>query len=258
MLYGRGDLRQASSAVGRAGGEKTILHMNIQDVLLSIHCPAIVDEQTWRQVQVRLSEGRAVFGGNPERRHLLGGLLRCPICGRGMQGSKRDKPTRNGNVTHEHLYRCPDSRASRNPGKVVCNKKAYHAHDAEPVVIKGIVDVSGRSELVTSALAAYRQKESAGFDPQEPGRIETALRALDAKEQATIAAQVAGIQAGANPAAYASAFAKIADERTALTARLRTAETRRGESAGPGSEDEAKLLAQALWEVRDALDPCCS
>jgi len=235
-------------------GEKLVQHLSVQESHLSIDCPALVEEVTWRQVQVRLSEARAVFGGNPERRHLLGGLLRCPLCGRSMTGSKRDKPTHGGkNIQHEHLYRCPDSRQSRNPGKVVCNRQAYHAHNVEPVILRGIADVSRAPKLVSEALAAFRRQESAGYDPQEAGRLGTALRALDAKERATVDAQVAGIQAGASPSVYASAFAKIADERVSLAARLREVESKAGRAEGQGKEDNGLLLAQALLDVESAL-----
>ncbi len=234
-------------------GLKTVVHLNIQETHLTIQCPALVEELVWRQVQVRLGEARAVYGGNPERRHLLGGLLRCPICGKSMTGSKRDKPTHGGkNIQHEHLYKCPNSRQSRNTAKVVCNRQAYHAHHVEPVILRGVADVSRAPELVTAALAAYRRQESAGYDPHEVKRLETALRALDAKERATVDAQVAGIQAGANPAVYASAFAKIAEERVSLTTRLREVEDQRGQ-AEEGKEDNGLLLAQALLDIEAAL-----
>ena len=238
-------------------GERTILHLDIQTEHLSIDCPALVSELVWRQVQSRIGEARAVFGGNPERRHLLGGLLRCPICGRGMTGTRRDKPTHGGkNIQHVHIYNCPDSRASRNPGKFVCNRKAYQAHHAEPIILRGIADVSRRPELVSAALAAYRRQESAGYDPKEHGRVETALRALDAKERATIDAQVAGIQAGANPAAYTSAFVRIGEERASLTARLRVLKSQAGQEEGQGNEDDILLLAEAMIHVEIALkDP---
>lgn len=235
-------------------GEKTVLHLSIQETFLSIDCPALVDEGTWRAVQERLSEGRAVFGGNPARRHLLGGLLRCPLCGRGMHGTKREKRTHGGrSVQQVHIYTCPDSRASRNPGKVVCNRKAYSGAEAEAVAVRGLVAVATRPELVPAALAAYRERATVAYDPGELQRVETALRALDAKEQATIEAQVQAMMNNVRAAAYAPMFAKIAEERTRLLARRRELEAALPQETDGQPETDGARLAEALRDVERVL-----
>ena len=235
-------------------GERTIVHMDIRDTFLSIDTPAIISCEMFEAVQARLGEARAVFGGNPARRHLLGGLLRCPLCGRGMHGTKRQKRTHGGrSVQQEHIYNCPDSRASRNTGGVVCNKKAYSGQEAEQIVLKAVKDLAARRELIPMALAAYKAEGAAGFDPQEPQRVETALRALDAKERATIDAQVAGIQAGASPSAYRSAFEKIGEDRAALLARQRELTEQGASQQKPDGKDEGALLMQALVDVERVL-----
>ena len=235
-------------------GEKTIVHQNIRDTFLSIDAPAIITEEVWAACQARLSSARAVFGGNPARRHLLGGLLRCPICGRGMHGTKRQKSTHGGrNIQQVHIYNCPDSRASRNAGGVVCNKKAYNGKEAEQIILNAVKDLAARSEMVSKAIAAYQVTATAAFDPQELGRVRTALRALDAKERATIEAQIAGIQAGANPDAYAAAFGKIADDRAALLAREKELSVQIDTRKKPKGEDEEALLARAMKDVERVL-----
>jgi len=233
-------------------GTKTVQHMDIQDTYLSVPCPAIVSPDTWAAVQARLSEGRAVYGGNPERRHLLGGLLRCPLCGRGMHGRKRERINK-GKLTLEHLYACPDQRASRNPGGVVCNKEMVSGADVEAAILRGVEHLASRSELASLALAAYRQREADAFDPAEAGTVEAALRSLKARERATVEAQVAGIQAGADPAAYADAFEHIREERGRLSARLAQLQQAQGQPPRAKGEDEAALLARALADVSRVL-----
>ncbi len=235
-------------------GEKTIVHMDIRDTFLSIDAPAIVSAEIWAACQARLGDARAVFGGNPTRRHLLGGLLRCPICGRGMHGTKRQKRTHGGTSIQEvHIYNCPDSRASRNAGGVVCNRKAYNGKEAEQIILGAVKDLATRREMVKKALAVYKAKETAAHDPQEAGKVETALRALAAKERATIDAQVAGIQAGANPEAYAAAFGKIAEERTGLLARQKELSARAVSLEKPKGEEDGAALARVMQDVERVL-----
>ena len=235
-------------------GEKTIVHMDIRDTFLSIDAPAIVSEETWAACQERLGSARAVFGGNPARRHLLGGLLRCPICGRGMHGTKRQKATHGGkNMQPVHIYNCPDSRASRNTGGVVCNRKSYNGKEAEQIMFNAVKDLAARREMIPKAVAAYQATTKVAFDPQELGRVETALRALATKERATIDAQVAGIQAGANPDAYAAAFRKIAEDRAALLAREKELSVQVVTQKKPKGETDGALLARALLDVERVL-----
>ena len=47
--------------------------------------------------------------------------------------------------------------------------------------------------LAFDALKAYWLQEASAYDPAEAGRVETALRSLDARERANLDAQVAGI-----------------------------------------------------------------
>ena len=235
-------------------GEKTIMHRTFRDTFCSIDAPAIISREMFEAVQQRLGEARAVFGGNPTRRHLLGGLLRCPLCGRGMHGTKRQKRTHGGRSVQEvHIYNCPDSRASRNAGGAVCNKKAYKGQEAEQVVLNAVKDLAARHELIPLALAAYKEKSLVAFDPQEESRIETALRALDDKERTTVDAQVAGIEAGASPLAYRFAFEKIAEQRAALLARRKELCASAAFQAGQTQADEGALLTQALVDVERVL-----
>ena len=234
--------------------EKTVIHLAFRTDHLSITCPAIVSEETFAAVQERLGSARAVFGGNPERRHLLGGLLRCPLCGRGMTGTKRQKRTHGGRCVQQvHTYACPDSRASRNAGGRVCNRKAYDGAKVEPVVLRGVRDAARAPELFETAMSVYRRGEAAGYDPAAHGRLETALRALGAKEKATVEAQVQGVMAGADPTIYAAAFGRIAEERASLTAQIRAAEGQKAQAVAPAQDDAARLMAQALADVDEVL-----
>ncbi|BDI34193.1 hypothetical protein CCAX7_62440 [Capsulimonas corticalis] len=228
-------------------GNTTISRMVLTGNAVIIPCPAIVDAALWDRVQIRLSEARQTFSGNPARKHLLSGLLRCPLCARSMKGTRRTIKE-----TTYHYYSCPHSRPSRSISGTVCNPKLLDAHVAESLILHGIGDIVSRPEVLREALDAYRRMEMVVFDPASIASAEAALRALDARETATVTAQVQGIQAGANPAVYGSAFAKIAEERTTLTKRLNELKTQQ-KSFASERLDDATLMTAALRDATTAL-----
>src|SRR5262249_39833360 len=128
---------------------------------ITIPCPALVDAKMWEQCNARLIANRGT-GGNPERTHLLTSLLRCPYCGRGMRGYRRE---RRGKL--EHFYHCPDQRASRNAAKVVCNPVVYPAASVEELVMDKIREAAQHPELIVTALRAYFEVPSRGDDKEE-------------------------------------------------------------------------------------------
>jgi site-specific DNA recombinase len=59
-----------------------------------IEAPAIVDAVTWDRCQERFAENREMFSGRRDRRYLLSGLLRCPLCRKAMKAQRRaEQPT---------------------------------------------------------------------------------------------------------------------------------------------------------------------
>ena len=234
-------------------GDKTITRLTVRSEYLSVPAPALVDQETWNAVQERLTTAQQTYSGNPERKHTLGGLLRCPLCGRSMNGTRRERPNKAGNIVSSHYYQCPDARESRNPGKVVCNRATYQAADAEKFIRRGMADVVRNRSLLTAAEAAYQAQEAQGYSPEEHRRVEAALRAVDARERATAEAQVQALMAGAGTEVFLALFGKIAEERQALKARLRTLEELKTQTATPPREGRAEAIAQALADVEEAL-----
>src|SRR5579871_1830313 len=58
---------------------------------VTLTAPALVSAELWDACQQKLVSNKGTLSGNPKRRFLLGGLLRCPLCGRGMHGSRRER-----------------------------------------------------------------------------------------------------------------------------------------------------------------------
>lgn len=109
----------------------------------------------------------------------------------------------------------------------------------------------GRPGAVAAALAAYRETATGGpvAAAEELARVESGLRALEARQQAAVTAQIAGITAGAAPNAYDAVFAELAKQRVALEGRRAelARPPRRQQAAGQtaGGRDWAAILTDA-------------
>ena len=84
--------------------------------------------------------------------------------------------------------------------------------------------------------------------------METQLSDLEKKQAAAVKAQIAGIMAGADPAAYSAVFAEIAEQRAALEEkRAAFKQTRRTPPAAGRREWTAADFPRILSDVRRVL-----
>lgn len=225
-----------------------------QEQWVFIPCPALVSAATWEAVQTRLREGRERFGGNPVHRHLLSGLLRCPVCGRGMGGTRRERQTKAGGTTREHHYHCLHSRPSRNVGGMVCNPQHYPADRAEAVVMRALGDVAAEPGLVAAALAAHRSERSTGYSQADHDRVTAELSALGAREAATVELSIAARTSGLSAAPYLSKMKEIAEKQATLQQRVQEMDGLREQADGKVDQAGALALSETVDAVRQALD----
>jgi site-specific DNA recombinase len=190
-----------------------------------ISAPAIVDEHTWDLVQARLKANRSLRGGNPVRARMLSGRVFCPLCGAGMHvGSVMGGSAKKREYVY---YVCGQQRNERaDLGKKGCHTGHYQIAVAEEAVISTVLDACRSPDSVLAAIGVYRAAESvmptSDKLADELTTIEAELKEQDVEEAATVQAQIAGIRAGASPAAYTAVFADIASRRAALEARRAT------------------------------------
>ncbi len=207
-----------------------------------IPCPAVVDEATWNRCQERLRANQEQFSGNPGRRKLLTGLLRCPRCRR----------TLNGTVNGGHLYyKCRFANPSSNPRGIVCANTHYKGAQAEEYALRGFYDVA--ADTVDAAFAAFKRERQNDDGEAALAAVERELAALGKEEAATVTAQIAGVQAGASPALYAARFAELAERRGRLEARRAEAAARRRSVEWDLPADMGALLEQALAALREVM-----
>jgi DNA invertase Pin-like site-specific DNA recombinase len=222
--------------------------------------PALVSEEHWDAVQERLAQNRRKASGNPRRVRMLAGRVLCPACGSGLT------------VTH-HLIggrlqnggqRVPTYICGMYQDKIIstgqrgCLPTSYPVEAVEDAVQAALLDAIRRPDAVAAALAAYREALPAAV-PGDAARnlaaVERTLALLEKKQAAAVQGQIAGIMAGADPAAYTAVFAEIAAQRTELEKKRQVLTRAAGRTPHrpPASATAPVDLSHILADVRRVL-----
>lgn len=93
--------------------------------------PVIIEKDTWEQVQTRLNQ-KPIASRAKTSPHLLGGLVKCCLCGSGMSIGWSGSPNKRYRV-----YRC-----SANKNKGTCVSKQYKANDVEKWFLHGLSNLA--------------------------------------------------------------------------------------------------------------------
>jgi hypothetical protein len=143
-----------------------------------------------------------------------------------------------------HSYYCREKR--------VCHAPSYGGLTAEQTVYSILQALIRRPEAMELALLAYQEEQGGDGAGNTRAGLLKELTTLQEKEKATVRAQIAGIQAGADPAAYEGIFAEIAARRRELQRRLAAlADDREKPTFAP--KDTATLFAEVLSDMETAL-----
>ena len=181
-----------------------------------IPAPAIVDEKTWDLCQERLRDNQARLSGNNKRRHVLTGLLKCPVCDRNMRSKKCGGANRR-NYVHFH---CRDYSARGNLRGIVCNPKFYNATQIEEMTAKAFAKLIQEPELFQAAMSAFQRRHLPEDQEAKRRQAEDALSVLKKEVKAIAVAQVKGTIAGTDTAVYEEMLAESAAKKQSLEARL--------------------------------------
>lgn len=212
-----------------------------------IPAPALVSDEVWYACQDRFQSNTDTRRGNPLRRYTLSSLMICPACGCRMAGHNK------GGKYQTKYYVCPYAAHCQHENRRICSGRNWRADTVEQAVSTVISFVAEHPAAIADAVRDYlNESGTAEDDDRERARIEKELAGLRDKERATITAQVAGIQAGADPAAYASAFADIADKRGKLQERLATHNNAQSKP-NINPEQIAEQLRETVGRLRELL-----
>ncbi len=236
----------------RQRGHKT-LHYNRpapEGAMVTLSAPAIVSEELWDTAQQRLLSNKQNQAGRTDRRWMLTGLLKCPNCGRSMKGQNR--------VTKQQgraYYSCKYHSPSQHPQGHVCYARRFFSEVLEEAVTHALSTITERPDSIRGAYKAL-QAEMAhpNQDAEECQRIQGELDQLTRREKAAIEAQIAGINAGADPAAYASVFTDIRQKRDVLKARLAVLTSPQSHQAGTLEAQAEELIMGLGVLVKELLE----
>lgn len=220
---------------------------------IELSAPPLVEESIFRLCQEKLKQGRPDTAGNPKHIQTLTGILRCPKCGKKMQGKRIKRTARKTKeITFEVFYHCPDSCASSNAAGYICFKRNLPAQAVEALVCSSIKRLAECPELTSIALATYRKQVNHGDIEAQENRLRTTLQELQTRERAIIQAQIEGIMAGASLTVYASLLKEIGETREGIETQIgQIEEQRKHKQTAP--EEEASLLASIMQDVEEAL-----
>ncbi len=223
-----------------------------------LSAPPLVTDDLWEAAQARLSKNQKSLVGSPKQARMLTDRVECPCGHRAAVVGSRGKKA----------YQCQKERQSRfQLGVSACLNATYSLPRTEQSVIVSLQNAAEHPEIITAAAQAYQEPQAAaGADTaaalrRERAAIDAALGHLKQEESATVQAQIAGIQAGASPDAYAAVFADLAarrkdleDRRGAIASRLDAA-GRTQKMAGPttAQPNTQEFSKQALSDMARVL-----
>lgn len=113
---------------------------------------AIIDEQLWNSSQDILGSRKLINRRkfSSEHEHVLSGIIKCPLCGRGLTGMVRKRKNKNG-VVEDYYYRCCHSRVTES-GKRCTYSPSWNEekfdHEVEQFMLSMINDRSCNQYII--------------------------------------------------------------------------------------------------------------
>ena len=225
-----------------------------------LSAPPLVTEEVWDAVQARFGVMNARYGGSPKQTRMLSGLAVCPHC----EGPAITRYQTAHGKTYRYFV-CSASRKARWRGlEPICHSDVYQMAVVEDAALTAVREAYTRPEAIKEALIVYRgrQKQRAATPDaaaREVAALEEALAQIGRDEAAAVQAQIAGIQAGASPHAYAAVFADLAARRKDLEDRRGVLARQQAKGQGGAAQaplEDAELVRGALADAERVLtDP---
>jgi site-specific DNA recombinase len=208
-----------------------------------LSAPALVSPEVWQACQERLAANRA-YNSNPKWVYPLSGLLRCPSCRYCMIGRNRNMKKR--------YYLCKYTTQFN-----ICSyTRHYRADELEAEVVAAVIYLIEHPDWAAQAIrAAEAAQQATQTEEAALRRYRREWDDLIAREQATVEAQVAGIQAGVDTGVYLSLLQQIAARKQELQEIIRQAEARREAAPLEAAPWLAQLRRAALALRLPALEP---
>ena len=185
-----------------------------------IPAPAIIEPSLWERANHILECGRQERSGHQERRYLLAGFGRCPLCGDRLHSRLAVRVKSDTSRQKVWLYRCAGSTRG------TCELPSFGGPQMESLVIEALAELVSSPHLIETATREFekQQEEQRGQKQRGPSRasLERGLERARAKERAIaemmIEARLAGRDGNALETLAAESQAKRVDLESQLIA----------------------------------------
>lgn len=127
---------------------------------------ALVDEELWRRTQLKIASQakkyEVVDRIKNQQRHLLSGIVKCPICGTGMYGNKAIKRKKDGSKYKDFYYYGCKRRKFVNGEKCTYNKQIN-----ENVLNGAVIEIVSKAINNSKLLSIMKGKINTKIDTSE-------------------------------------------------------------------------------------------
>lgn len=219
-----------------------------------LDAPPIVSAELWDTVQQLMNETPRT-GGSPDSAYLLRGVLKCPICGGAMNGTRAGgvafyRAKAAGDISlRPRRYRC--ARATLNDPTKRCRAFLYPADVLEEQVIEAIEAV-----CTPAAMRAYfashrtRAQEATKDAAQTAAAAATArVKRASARRDALLEAQLQAIEDGRDATPFRARLNEVERELESAKAEQSAAPL----APAPPTFSQAARLARLATQTRDIL-----
>ena len=146
---------------------------------------AIIDEELWAASQDILGSRKHINRRkfNSEHEHILSGIIKCPLCGRGLTGMVRKRNNKKGGTVENYYYRCSHGKIDEDGNRCIYspswNEDKFN-HEVEQFLLNLINDKSYNDFIV----ARLSEETDVASLEEDRNRLQEQLRqALGARDK---------------------------------------------------------------------------
>ncbi|MFC5703072.1 recombinase family protein [Cohnella faecalis] len=141
----------------------------------------IISEELWDKVRFLRQQKSVVSEKRFHGDLLLTGLLRCPVCGSAMTGSRTNNKDKHGNLITRFYYSCSKMRSS---GAVVCKANSIRKQDAEDYLFARLKEVLAKPHILRGIVRGINDRKVNSVRPlqEELAAVCSGIEEINAKK----------------------------------------------------------------------------
>ena len=139
-----------------------------------LHEP-IISQETWDEAQ-RIRQGKMRINVKKTNHvHILSGIVKCPLCGRGLAGNVRKRRNKNGTVAEDYFYRCNHGKRDAE-GHRCTYSPSWEESAFDAFIEQAVLDTVRRSDFGEYCLSRISNQVNVSSLEEERSRLQDRLR----------------------------------------------------------------------------------